>query len=336
MQNIAMSWLVYSLTKSALMLGLVCFAGQIPTFLFTPFAGVLADRYHRKSILIVTQTLSLIQAFALALLVLTGKISVMYILPLSIFLGLVNALDMPTRQSFVVDMIENKEDLGNAIALNSSMFNSARLLGPSIAGLIISAIGVGACFLVNGFSYLMVIGALLAMRGIPKEERGRGSQILQELKEGFLYAFDFSLIRWIILILGLISLVGMPYAVLMPIFAREILHGGPSYAGIPDGFCGFWSPAWSGFFSLKRKYTRSVKTNSCCRRYFRYRADCLFTVTYFMAFLLFNAGYGFGHGNADGFMQYSNPDYQRRNYLYPCFSNSSSSPGSISTERIIT
>jgi MFS family permease len=251
MQNIAMSWLVYSLTKSALMLGLVGFAGQIPSFLFTPFAGVLADRYHRKSILIVTQTLSLIQAFALALLVLTGKISVTHILSLSIFLGLVNALDMPTRQSFVVDMIEKKEDLGNAIALNSSMFNSARLLGPSIAGILISAVGIGACFLINGFSYLMVIGALFAMRGIPKEERERNSHILHELKEGFLYAFDSSLIRWIILVLGLISLVGMPYAVLMPIFAKEILHGGPHTLGFLMGFAGFGALLGAGFLASK-------------------------------------------------------------------------------------
>lgn len=217
MQNIAMSWLVYSLTKSALMLGLVGFAGQIPSFLFTPFAGVLADRYHRKSILIVTQTLSLIQAFALALLVISGKISVMFIIPLSIFLGLVNALDMPTRQSFVVDMIENKEDLGNAIVLNSSMFNSARLLGPSIAGILILAVGVGACFLINGFiGFLMGfsgLGALLGAGFLASKENTRGLLRLIPIASSIfglgLIAFSQSRILWLSYFLMMVTGLGM-------------------------------------------------------------------------------------------------------------------------------
>lgn len=258
-QNIAMSWLVYSLTNSALLLGIVGFAGQIPTFLLTPFAGVLVDRWNRHRLLVITQTLAMLQAFILALLVLTGNVTVWHIIPLSVFLGLINAFDIPARQSFVVEIIENREDLGNAIALNSSMFNGARLLGPSIAGMLIATVGEGICFLLNGISYLAVIAALLAMRVTPKKVEIKKAHILHGLKEGFSYAFGFAPIRYILLLLSLISLVGMPYAVLMPIFAKEILHGGAHTLGFLVGFSGTGALVGALFLASRKSAGGLVK-----------------------------------------------------------------------------
>jgi MFS family permease len=226
-----MSWLVYRLTHSAFLLGVVGFTGRIPTFLFAPLAGVLVDRWSRHRLLVITQILSTIQALILAFLVLTGMITVWHIIFLSLFLGFVNAFDVPVRQSFVVDMVEKEEDLGNAIALNSSMATSARLFGPSIAGILIATVGEGMCFLLNGLSFLAVIAALLAMK-IPRRKREmQNRQVIQGLKEGFSYAFGFAPIRSLLLLLGLVSLMGMPYQVLMPIFAGKILHGGPHTLG---------------------------------------------------------------------------------------------------------
>jgi len=251
-QNVAMSWLVYSLTNSAFLLGVVGFAGQIPAFFLTPFAGVLVDRWNRHRTLVVTQTLAMLQAFLLSFLVLTGSASIWHLIFLSFFLGLVNAVDMPARQSFVAKIIEKKEDLGNAIALNSSMFNSARLLGPSIAGMLISAVGEGICFLLNGFSYLAVIAALLAMKVKPRPVEARRANILQELKEGFAYAFGSAPIRSIIMFVAMVSLVGMPYAVLMPVFAKEILQGGPHILGFLMGFSGLGALTGSVFLASRR------------------------------------------------------------------------------------
>jgi len=208
MQRITLGWLVYRLTNSPFLLGFVGFADQIPTFLLGPFAGVLADRWNRQRILILTQTLAMIQAFILSLLVLTETVLIWHIISLSIFLGIINAFDMPTRQSFVVEMVEEKGDLGNAIALNSSIVNGARLLGPSIAGILIAAVGEGTCFFINGISYLAVIAALLAMKIIPKNSKPHSSRIWRELKEGFTYASGFAPIRAILLLLGLVSLMG--------------------------------------------------------------------------------------------------------------------------------
>ncbi len=225
MQQIAMSWLVYRLTDSAFLLGLIGFLSQISSLLFSPFAGVLSDRWNRHHILVVTQSLAMIQAFILAALTLMGVIAVSHLIILSIFLGLVNAFDMPTRQAFVVEMVEKREHLGNAIALNSFLFNGARLLGPSIAGILISLLGEGMCFLVNGFSFLAVILALLAMNMPSTKKDSQKPQVWSELKEGFIYAFSFPPIRSILLFIGWISFVGMANTTLMPIFARDILHG---------------------------------------------------------------------------------------------------------------
>lgn len=231
MQHIAMSWLVYRLTNSPLLLGIVSFSGHIPVFLFASIAGVYADRWNRHRILVVTQALSMIQALILAFLTLTGVVRVWHIIVLSTFLGVINAFDMPTRQSFIVQIIEKAEDLGNAIALNSFMFNGARLVGPAIAGILIGLLGEGVCFLMNGISFIGIIIALLAIKVSKKDKAIRTSRIWQDLREGYSYAFGFAPIRYILLQLGLMSFMGMSYAVLMPIFARDILHGGPHTLG---------------------------------------------------------------------------------------------------------
>ena len=204
--RIATSWLVYRLTGSALLLGVVGFAGQIPTFLLAPIAGVLVDRWSRHRILVITQTLSMIQSLMLVFLALTGIITVWHIILLSVFQGLINAFDTPARQAFVVEMVEKEEDLANAIALNSAMFNGARLIGPSIGGVLIATLGEGMCFLLDGVSYLGVIASLLAMRIKPGEIYKRRTRVMQGLKEGFTYAFGFPPIRSILLLLGLVSL----------------------------------------------------------------------------------------------------------------------------------
>ncbi|WP_321426211.1 MFS transporter [uncultured Bacteroides sp.] len=230
-QRIAIPWFVYRLTGSAFLLGVVGFAGQIPTFILAPFAGVLTDRLNRYHILIVTQVLSMLQALTLALLFFTNTIEVWNVVLLSIILGCINAFDTPARQSFVVEMVEDKSDLGNAIALNSSMFNGARLLGPSIAGVLIASLGEGVCFLINGLSYIFVVASLLFMKIKPYEKKKKNPNIINELKEGFTYTFGFAPIRSIILLLTLISLMGMPYSVLMPVFAKDIFHGGSHIFG---------------------------------------------------------------------------------------------------------
>lgn len=231
MQQVAVGWLVYRLTNSPLLLGTVVFAGQIPTFLFSPFAGVIADRHNRRSMLVVTQALALIQASILSFLVLSGHIQIWQIIVLSAILGMVNSFDIPIRQAFTVEMIEDREDLGNAIALNSSMVNAARLIGPSIAGILIASVGEGICFFANAISYLPVIMSLLAMSVTQKKIKLANRNIFIELKEGLNYAFNFSPIRSILILLALISLMGVPYQVLMPIFARDIFHGGPPILG---------------------------------------------------------------------------------------------------------
>jgi MFS family permease len=252
MQQIAMSWLVYRLTDSALLLGVVGFTSRIPTFLLASLAGVLADRWNRHRVLVITQTLSMIQAMILAILVLTGAIAVWHIIFLSLLLGLINALDIPTRQSFVVDMIEKREDLGNAIALNSSIVNGARLIGPSVAGMLIATLGEGMCFLLNGLSFIAVIFALLAMKITPKKREAQSSKVFQGLKEGFSYAFGFAPIRSVLLLLGLVSLMGMPFTVLMPIFAEKILHGGPQALGFLSGATGVGAIAGSIYLASRK------------------------------------------------------------------------------------
>lgn len=231
MQTIAMSWLVYRLTGSALLLGITGFASQFPVFLLTALAGVFVDRHNRHKILLLTQTSSMLQAFLLAALVFTNTITVWWIIVLSVFLGLINALDMPARQTFVMQMIDKREDIGNAIALNSSMFHVARLVGPSIGGILISTLGEGACFTFNGASFLAVIICLLAMRVTAPKIVVKETHILRELKEGFSYVFGFAPIHYLILVVALVSLLGHSLSVLMPVFAADIFEGGANTLG---------------------------------------------------------------------------------------------------------
>jgi MFS family permease len=233
MTRIATSWLVYRLTGSALLLGVVGFAGQIPSFLLAPFAGVWVDRWDRHRLLVWTQVLAMIQSVVLAVLTLTGRVTIWHVVALSIFQGVVNAFDMPARQAFVVEMIERREDMANAIALNSSMVNAARLLGPSIGGVVIAAVGEGWCFMLDGVSYIAVIASLAAMKIVPRAMKTvKGANMLAQLREGWRYAVGFAPIRKLLLLLALVSLVGMPYTILMPVFANEILRGGPNTLGL--------------------------------------------------------------------------------------------------------
>ena len=237
-QRIATPWLVYHLTSSVFLLGLVGFAGQIPTFIIAPFAGVMTDRWNRYHILIGTQIAAMTQALILAILYFAGIIHIWHIVVLNIFLGCVNAFDTPARQSFVIQMVEKKEDLGNAIALNSSMVNGARLLGPSIAGILIALTGEGICFLLNAISYLFVIASLLFMKVKPRKITRKDTHVFKEMKEGFSYAFGFMPMKYIIFLLSTVSLMGMQYTVLMPVFAKEILHGGSHTFGFLMGASG--------------------------------------------------------------------------------------------------
>jgi MFS family permease len=227
----ATSWLVYRLTGSAMLLGVVGFAGQMPGFILGPFAGAYLDRWDRHRVLVVTQTVSMFQSFTLAYLTFTGHITVQAVIALNAVQGLVNAFDMPARQAFLSTMITDREDLANAIAMNSSMFNAARLVGPSIAGVMIATAGEAWCFLVDGVSYFAVILALLAMKGVRQTNQVSQTGILAHLVEGWRYVFGFRPIRSLMLQLAWLCLVAMPFSVLMPVFADQILGGGPHTLG---------------------------------------------------------------------------------------------------------
>ena len=233
MTRIATGWLVYRLTGSAFMLGVVGFAGQFPSFLLAPFAGVLIDRTNRHHLLIFTQVLAMLQALALAVLTLTELITIWQVIGLSVFQGLINALDMPTRQSLLVELIENKDDLSNAIALNSSMVNAARLIGPSIGGILIASVGEGWCFMADAMSYLAVLASLFAMELPARVHRTSVKKhVIQDLSEGWAYVSQSCAIRSTLMLVALISLVGMPYIVLMPVMADKVLKGGPNTLGM--------------------------------------------------------------------------------------------------------
>jgi len=228
MQRVAMGWLVYRLTGSALLLGLVGFAGRIPTLVLAPVAGVAADRWDRRRILYVTQSLSMLQAIIMAALVLAHVIAVWHVMVLAVFLGIMSAFDIPARQSFFVHMIDNAKDLGNAIALNSTVFNIARLIGPAIAGVLIAVMGEGPVF---ALTFLAMLAALRRMRLRPGAVRRRGQRMLQNMGEGFHFAWGFTPVRAVLILIMVVSIMAVPFTVLMPVFATDVLHGGPDTLG---------------------------------------------------------------------------------------------------------
>jgi len=230
--RVATSWLVYRLTGSELLLGIVAFAGQIPLLVLAPFGGVLGDRWDRRRILVVTQVLSALQSLALALLVFTDHITVANLIALQVVQGIINSFDTPARQAFVVEMVEQPDDLPNAIALNSSMFNASRIIGPTIAGILIAAVGEGWCFLLDAISYVAVIASLLAMRFRPREGTGSESHMFEELRAGLRYVTGFAPVAALLAQVTLVSVMGMPYVVLMPVIAAKVLHGGPHTFGL--------------------------------------------------------------------------------------------------------
>lgn len=252
MQQVAMTWLVYELKHSAFLLGVIGFASQIPTFFVTPLAGVFTDRWNRHRTLIVTQSLALVQAVALTVLTLFDWVEVWNLVLLSVSLGLVNAFDIPTRQAFLTEMVGNPEDRANAIALNSSLFNGARLMGPALAGLIIAAMGEWFCFMLNAISYLAVLVALLLMRVAPREHRREHPPVLTGLKEGLAYAFRFPPIRGLLSLVALVSFASMPVSVLLPVFATQSFGGGANTLGQLTAAQGVGSLAGALYLASRR------------------------------------------------------------------------------------
>ena len=251
MQSVAQSWLIYRLTGSAALLGLIGFAGQIPIFILAPFGGVIADRVNRHRVLIATQTVMMLLAFALAILTLEGFVHVWHIFVLASLLGVANAFDIPARQAFLVEMV-GKEDIVNAIALSSSMMNGARIVGPAVAGIVVAAVGEGWCFLLNGISYVAVIAALLLMHISPRKDVHPRVSTWHSLVEGFSFAWHTRPVRALLLLLGLVSVMGMPYTVLMPIIADRTLHGGPDAYGLLMSASGTGALAGAAILTLRR------------------------------------------------------------------------------------
>ncbi len=252
MQTVAQSWLVYRLTDSALLLGLTGFASQIPVFLLSPLGGVIADHIDRRRILLATQAVSMTLALTLAAVTLSGAVEVWHIFTLAALLGVANAFDIPARQAFVVSLVP-RATLPNAIALNSSMFNGARLLGPAVAGAVVAAVGEGWCFLINGVSYIAVIAALLRIETRPARGSAAGdASTWERIVEGFAFAWRTPPVRALLVLLGVISLMGMPYAVLMPVFADRILGGGASSYGILMSASGLGALAGAGVLALRQ------------------------------------------------------------------------------------
>jgi MFS family permease len=237
MQIIAQSWLVYRLTGSAILLGLIGFCSQIPVLVVSPLGGTIADRYHRHRIIVIAQATAMLLAFVLALLTLTNHVRIWHVFVLSAALGLVNAFDIPARQSFFIEMV-GRDDLMNAIALNASMFNSARIIGPAVAGILVARIGEGWCFLANAVSYMAVLAGLCLMSVPPPSRSPVNGSALASIREGFEFAWRMQTIRSLLLLLGILSLAGMPYVVLMPIFADQVLHGGAKGLGLLMGASG--------------------------------------------------------------------------------------------------
>ncbi|MFO8067481.1 MAG: MFS transporter [Bacteroidales bacterium] len=293
-QNIAMGWLIYRLTGSGLLLGTVAFAQQIPALFITPFAGVLADRFNRRAVLITAQFAAMLVAFILAYLVLADKITVPLILVLAAVNGIILAFDTPFRNSFVPDMISGREDLGNAIALNSSLYNLARFIGPPIGGLLIAAVGEGWCFFINGVSFLAVILSFYAMKINVKRRIKAQKSVFKDLKEGIKYAVKEKPIRYLLILVGLSSFFGLPFQALLPIFAADVLGGGSELLGYLTGALGMGALTGAFYLAARKKVHTIPKTV--------FNAAMLFAVTlgvfalsnYTILSFIMMAGTGFG------------------------------------------
>jgi MFS family permease len=302
MQTVAQSWLVYRLTGSVVLLGLISFAGQIPVFLLAPFGGVIADKYNRQRILVITQTVSMLTAFVLAILTLTQTIEVWHLFVLAVCFGLANAFDIPTRQAFVADMV-GREDLLNAIALNSTMFNGARIVGPAIAGILVAVVGEGWCFFVNATSYIAVIAGILLMKITPVVREVKGST-LSNIAEGFRFVAQNPPVRSLLLLLGLVSLMGMPYAVLMPIFADKILGGGSQTLGLLMGASGTGALT-AALLLASRKSFRAGQMGFVCFGGFGRESDFVLFFKQFLSFAAFYVADWFFDDDADEFVEHA-------------------------------
>jgi len=259
MQKTAVSWVIYSLTHSTFMLGVTLFASLFPAFLFSLIGGVVSDRYNRYKLLLTTQVASLIQAILLAILILLKHYEVWEILTLSVLLGIINAFDVPARQSLVYEMVEDKEDLPNALALNSSMVNLSRIVGPALAGLVLEGIGDGACFLLNALSFVAVIISLLMMRLPDYIHKVHKKNVFGELKEGMAYIKRTPSISFVLIMLALVSLLVLPFSTLIPYYARDVFHGTARTFGVIDSFIGLG--AFSGAIFLA-----SIKSGTDLRK----------------------------------------------------------------------
>lgn len=247
-QNLALGWLIYRLTDSSFLLGLIGFAGQIPSLVLTPFAGVYADRLNRRKVLVITQAISMVMAFLLAFLFFTDRIEIWHIIAISIVNGMSLAFDTPFRHAFLLEMVGEKDLLQNAIALNSTLINAARFIGPTLGGFLIAWMGEGYCFLVNGISFLAVIASLLSMKVIPLNRGKQRGPIVRELFEGLQYSFDFKPIRYMLYFVVAMGFLGLPFQVFLPVFARDILHGDSQMLGYLTGAMG--AGALTGAFYL--------------------------------------------------------------------------------------
>ncbi len=259
MQTMAQMWLVYRLTHSSSLLGLVGFAGQIPSIVFGLLGGAAADRFDRRKLVLVTQTAAMVQALLLGVLTVTGRVQVWHVFALAVAIGIVNVFDMPARQSFVVDMVDDREDLGNAIAMNSVLVNGSRVVGPAVAGVLVGVWGEGTCFLLNSLSFLAVIASLLMMRMPERQERGAQTleQTGRHIKDGLRYAWRNPDIRALLVLLAMISVAGVPFMVLLPIFSDQILGGGATGVGWLMGASGLGAMA-GAIFLARRNFTSGL------------------------------------------------------------------------------
>lgn len=293
-QNIAMGWLIYRLTGSGLLLGTVAFAQQIPALFITPFAGVLADRFNRRTVLITAQFAAMLVAFILAFLVLSDKITVPLILVLAGTNGIILAFDTPFRNSFVPDMISGREDLGNAIALNSSLYNLARFIGPPIGGLLIAAVGEGWCFFINGVSFLAVIISFYTMKINVKRRIKAQKSVFKDLKEGIKYAVKEKPIRYLLILVGLSSFFGLPFQALLPIFAADVLGGSSEMLGYLTGALGMGALTGAFYLAARKKIHTIPKTIFNTAMLFAITLGVFALSNYTILSFIMMAGTGFG------------------------------------------